>query len=189
MTESEAQETISQWLRQDHFRMQVLEAVRELALPQAYVAAGFLRNLIWDRLHQKNFSPLNDIDIIYYDTDDMYSETQAKTRLQQQFQQVDWDVKNQVRMHKKHCHSPYSGCAEAMSNWPEKETAIAVCLDENKQLQFLAPWGLAFLFDACITWNNERPLSLFKERVAKKDWLTQWPKLTVRINSDDTSTN
>ena len=185
MTETEAQETISRWLLQDKFRMQVLEAVRELALPQAYIAAGFLRNLVWDRLHQKSFSALNDIDIIYFDTDHSFSESQAKMHLQKQFVQMEWDVKNQARMHKKHGHAPYSGCAEAMSNWPEKETAIAVRLNKNQQPEFVAPWGLALLFDACITWNDKRSLSLFKDRVTAKAWLTQWPKLTLRINGND----
>ena len=45
-----------------------LEAVSSLWLPDWYIAAGFLRNAIWDALHAKSVrTPLNDIDVIYYD--------------------------------------------------------------------------------------------------------------------------
>ncbi len=41
-------------IKQDPLRMQVLDCVAQysqLDLPQCYVAAGFVRNLVWDHLH------------------------------------------------------------------------------------------------------------------------------------------
>lgn len=184
MTEFEAQQKISAWLEADHFRMQVLHAVRALALPECYVAAGFLRNLVWDKLHHKASSELNDIDILYFNAAHSDDEKNAERNLLQQFPAVSWDVKNQARMHLKHQHAPYSGCVEAMSCWPEKETAVGVRLDSKQRCEFIAPWGLSFLFDCCITWNNKRPLSLFQQRVESKQWLARWPRLTLRIDND-----
>lgn len=184
-SESEAQQQISQWLQEDPFRMQVLRAVQALNLPQGFVAAGFLRNLVWDRLHQKSFSELNDIDIIYFDTEHSEDEKRALLLLQQQLPQISWDVKNQARMHVKHHHQPYSGCAEAMANWPEKETAIGVRLNQQQQLEFIAPWGLSFLFELKISWNQARPLGLFQQRVNEKRWLSRWPRLSLAIAEND----
>ena len=48
--------------------MECLQAVERLNLPDWYIAAGFLRNAIWDFLHEKTTrTPLNDVDVVYYD--------------------------------------------------------------------------------------------------------------------------
>ena len=47
--------------------MDCLHALRTLDLPQGYIGAGFVRNAIWDELHEKvKPTPLNDIDVIYF---------------------------------------------------------------------------------------------------------------------------
>ena len=56
-------------VRADAWRMECLQAVCSLRLPDWYAAAGFLRNAIWDALHDKpDRTPLNDIDVVYYDS-------------------------------------------------------------------------------------------------------------------------
>ena len=50
------------------YHMKALEALATLDLPDAWIAAGFLRNLVWDYLHgYKTMTPLNDLDVIYFD--------------------------------------------------------------------------------------------------------------------------
>ncbi|WP_434154138.1 nucleotidyltransferase family protein [Pseudomonas sp. JZ134] len=39
------------WIAEDPLRCQVLTCVAQLHLPDAWVAAGFVRNLVWDHLH------------------------------------------------------------------------------------------------------------------------------------------
>ncbi|CAH7108283.1 hypothetical protein VCHA54P496_10681 [Vibrio chagasii] len=59
---------IAALIEQDPLRTKILECVAQLDLPQCYVAAGFVRNLVWDHLHGfDNPTPLNDIDVIYFD--------------------------------------------------------------------------------------------------------------------------
>ena len=54
-------------IKRDPFRVRCLRALRALDLPQGYIGAGFVRNAIWDALHQKATpTPLNDIDVIYF---------------------------------------------------------------------------------------------------------------------------
>lgn len=47
--------------------MRLLIIVADLKLPDGLIAAGFVRNLVWDHLHGKNATPLNDVDVIFYD--------------------------------------------------------------------------------------------------------------------------
>lgn len=42
---------IAALIEQDPLRTKILECVAQLDLPQCYVAAGFVRNLVWDHLH------------------------------------------------------------------------------------------------------------------------------------------
>ncbi|WP_394223745.1 nucleotidyltransferase family protein [Alteromonas gracilis] len=47
--------------------MRCLQALRDLDLPQGYIGAGFVRNAIWDELHNRaTTTPLNDIDVVYF---------------------------------------------------------------------------------------------------------------------------
>ncbi len=42
---------IVELVKQDPIRIEALNCVSELGLPQCYIAAGFVRNLVWDSLH------------------------------------------------------------------------------------------------------------------------------------------
>ncbi len=166
----------------DSFRLGVLQVVRQLDLPQGFVAAGFVRNLVWDHLHRKETpSDLNDIDVIYFDAQEQ-SENQYK-RYEQQLREampgVNWQVRNQARMHIKNQDRPYQNVQEAMSYWPEKETAIAVRLTSGGQIDCVTPFDLSTLFALKITHNPNRDKLIFEQRVKSKNWLIHWPMLKV----------
>ena len=58
--------------------MEQLRAVRSLALPDWCIAAGFLRNRVWDHLHGiAPARPPVDIDVIYFDASDPAGEREA----------------------------------------------------------------------------------------------------------------
>lgn len=118
-------------IQADSQRMSCLHALKQLALPQGYLGAGFLRNAIWDFLHQKSTpTPLNDVDVIYFDADNTQraKDTFYEMQLNELLPQVKWQVKNQARMHVLHGHTPYKHCEEAISYWIEKETCVAIAL-------------------------------------------------------------
>ena len=53
-------------------RMAMLRAVASLRLPDAWVAAGAVRNAVWDSLHEyRTSTPLSDIDVVWFDPDDL----------------------------------------------------------------------------------------------------------------------
>lgn len=57
-------------LRADRRRWHLLAVVAALDLPDCWIGAGFIRNAVWDHLHQYPPSPPNgDIDVIWYDSD------------------------------------------------------------------------------------------------------------------------
>jgi len=56
------------WLAADPWRMTCLEAVAALALPDGWIGAGFLRTLVWDRLHGfAEPTPLADVDVVFFE--------------------------------------------------------------------------------------------------------------------------
>ena len=65
----EFESIIKDWIRSDKDRMRALHLASILQLNDWCIAAGFVRNLVWDKLHKKeNPIPLNDFDLIYYDS-------------------------------------------------------------------------------------------------------------------------
>ena len=51
----------------DKWRLGALNLVAELELPDGWIGAGFVRNAVWDRLHDRPMTPLSDIDVLYCD--------------------------------------------------------------------------------------------------------------------------
>ncbi|WP_370979514.1 nucleotidyltransferase family protein [Agaribacterium sp. ZY112] len=176
-----SQDRLSFLLKQDKIRMSALELVRSLQLPQAYIAAGFLRNLAWDATHKKSqASKLNDIDVVYFcpDTTNEHNKD-IETRLTKQLTSVRWQVKNQALMHINNGDRPYRDVIDAMSFWPEQETAVAVRLLEDGSFEFISAFSLDALFELSVTYNPVRSIACFNERISQKQWLQQWPLLTV----------
>lgn len=58
---------IATWLGEDPVRCRLLLVLAGLQLPDAWLAAGFVRNLVWDRLHgYPEPTPLADLDVIHF---------------------------------------------------------------------------------------------------------------------------
>lgn len=105
-------------------------------------------------------------------------------RLKTEMPEVNWQVKNQSNMHQKHGHFAYDSISDAMSFWPEKETAIAVRLSPNNRVEYLSVFGFDFLFDGYISHNVRVPLNVFEQRLKDKQWQKIWPNLKLKYNID-----
>lgn len=204
-TELELRSRLLEWISQDNERVRALDIVQRCAkqysIPQWCIAAGFVRNLVWDRLHGFELSPLNDIDLIYFCPLDIRPErdTEIEAYLTQLAPDLPWSVKNQARMHLKNQDPAYTSCADAMTYWPEFETAIGTYVsdvseyDKNTQVtaepplhrqcatsyELVAPFGLYALFDLTLRANPRRSLLIFEQRVSAKGWLRQYPLLKL----------
>jgi len=164
-------------------RIKALECVYELALPDGYIAAGFVRNMVWDHLYRISPpTPLKDIDVIYFnqhqcncDDDKSYQD-----ELQQLMPAVNWQVKNQARMHIKHGDLPYTSLLDAMRHWPEKETAVGVRMLAPDIFECIAAFGFESLFKGELTHNPKRSRQTFDQRVKEKAWQDTWPFLRIQ---------
>lgn len=158
-----------------------LKMVRDMQLPHWCIAAGYVRNYVWDYLHSySKRTELNDVDILYFDPSDLSEETEKKYeyQLNSQFSGYQWSIKNQARMHLRNCDPPYSNVSDAMKRWPETATSVAVTLDNHEHMKIIAPHGLEDLFELMV---RKSPYftdhEYFLSRVASKKWLQTWPKL------------
>jgi hypothetical protein len=166
----------------DTVRVKALKQVAALRLPDCYIAAGFVRNLVWDSLHhQSEATPLNDVDVIYFDSSesksDRYLEYEQQLRLE--MPNLNWQVRNQALMHIRNGDAPYRSSVDAMGYWPEKETAVAVRLNDKLEYECVSAFGFDSLFDLKISHNPVRLKKLFVSRVEGKNWLAKWPLLKV----------
>lgn len=172
-------------LASDPERMRVLHIVRELALPDCWVAAGFVRNCVWDALHERSRSPLPaDIDVIWYDQneDSPAHDTALEMALRRRDDSLAWSVKNQARMHVRNADHPYRSATDAMRYWPETATAVGIRLDPHGVIEVAAPFGLDDLFNLMVR-PTERFIAekhpVYVERVRSKNWQATWPKLRI----------
>jgi hypothetical protein len=171
----------------DRARMRILCFVRDLGLPDCWVAAGFVRNCVWDSLHQHSTSPLpQDIDVIWYDPGqsttarDLFLETVLRGR----DSTLAWSVKNQARMHERNADRPYRSATDAMRYWPETATAVGVRLGPQGVIEVAAPFGLDDLFELIVR-PTERFVSekhpVYLDRIRSKNWQATWPRLTIEM--------
>lgn len=166
--------------------LSILGEVAACGLPDCWVAAGFVRDLVWDHLHGRAPElPRNDIDVIWFDAarPDSAQDKALEAQLSVIRPDVRWSVDNQARMHLRNDDPPYASAVDAMRHWPETATAVAVQLAAGGQLRVAAPHGLADLF-AIIA----RPTPGFMtgarhavhlQRVKDKGWRDRWPLLRI----------
>jgi hypothetical protein len=172
----------------DRQRMHVLRLVRDLQLPDCWVAAGFVRSCVWDFMHQRSPSPLpHDIDVIWHDPLQATQERDAmlESMLRERDGMLGWSVKNQARMHARNVDRPYLSTSDAMRYWPETATAVGVRLSDQADVEINAPFGLDDLFQLIVR-PTERFLaekhSTYIDRVHSKNWKDIWPKLNIQVS-------
>src|ERR1700748_2778187 len=130
-------------IAQDPVGMKQLRAARALSLPDWCIAAGFVRNRVWDHLH--GISPPRppaDIDVLYYDSGDLSKETEQalEARLMARLP-APWQVRNQARMHVWKGLPQHKSTADSMIYWLETVTAVGVRLEPDDSLTVVAPLG------------------------------------------------
>ncbi|MCS0582633.1 nucleotidyltransferase family protein [Massilia pinisoli] len=172
----------------DRRRMDVLRAVRDLGLPDCWVAAGFVRNCVWDHVHGHAASPLSeDIDVVWFDAAQCEAECDAalERALRCRDGSLDWSVKNQARMHVRNGDAPYASATDAMRHWPETATAVGVRLGQGDTIDVAAPFGLDDLFGLAVRPTRRFALekrAVYLARIRAKDWLGRWPQLRIDMS-------
>ena len=169
-------------IAQDPVGMKQLRAARALALPDWCIAAGFVRNRVWDHLH--DISPPReppDIDVLYYDADDLSKEREVayEKRLDTLLPGPLWQVRNQARMHVWKGLPQHRDTADSMIYWLETVTAVGVRLEADDSLTVIAPLGIDDLVNLRCrpTAFGQTQREAYEARIAAKRWRELWPKV------------
>jgi hypothetical protein len=151
----------SSWL------MRVLATVHEVDLPDAWVGAGAIRDLVWGQLYGAGFEPgdVRDVDVAFFEPGDVRAavDEQATRRLDRAWPQVRWEARNQAAVHTWYARKfggdpvgPLPTIADAVATWPETATAVAVRLNRSGGIEVCAPLGLSDLLDGVWRRNPRR---------------------------------
>ncbi len=169
----------------ESWRLEVLRALAGLGLPDCWVAAGFLRNPIWDHLHGfDRATPLNDVDVVYFDPADCSKEKDRalEAELSKRAPGLPWSVKNQARMHDHNGDPPYNSTEHALRHWLEGVSAVGVRMTGAGRLELLAPFGFIDIFELTVRPTphaRARRLEAYRARMARKNWPAIWPLVRV----------
>jgi hypothetical protein len=167
--------------------LEMLAAVRSLGLCDGWITAGAVRNRVWDHLHgYREPTPLNDVDVIYYDADDIDEGTEKRleVELHRRLPGHPWSVKNQARMAIRNGDGPYRSSNHALEHWCETPTAVGIRLDFRDDIEMIAPFGLDDLFGLIVrptpfAKGHPKKLDQYRERMKKKNWPHRWPRIRV----------
>ncbi len=169
---------------QEKWLMDILRSVRDFGLPDWYLAAGVIRNTVWDVLHgYTKRTPLNDIDIVYFDAQKKYSEKEIENKLKKKYPSYIFEVVNQATIHETYTLKPaVNNTCEGISTFVETPTCVGIRLEDDDSLTICAPYGLKDLFTFQVQ-KNPLPFvssALYTKRISEKNWKKIWPKLDIQ---------
>ncbi|GAA2530760.1 hypothetical protein Ahu01nite_094360 [Winogradskya humida] len=171
--------------------MQVLATVHDSGLPDAWVGAGAVRDLVWGQLYGHGFDPadVHDIDVAFYDPDrlDWDRNEHATALLAAAWPGQPWEARNQAAIHTWFHHrfggdpvAPFASIQEAVASWPETATAVAARLDHDGTVDLCAPYGLDDLLAGIWRRNPARvTLAESRARLARHQPRQRWPGVNV----------
>lgn len=167
---------------------EALRVVREAGPAGAYVAAGAVRDTVWNFLTGRSPSgPQGDVDVVYWaDSESADQCSRHQERLLEIEPRLDWEVTNQATVHLWHWRTqgdriaPHKTVADGVASWPETATAVGVRLSAEDAIEVLAPFGLDDLFEMRLRYNpaQARP-DVFWKRIEAKRWTQRWPELRI----------
>jgi uncharacterized protein len=177
-------------IRAEPWFVRVLETVRAAQLPDAWVGAGVVRDLVWGAA-SGGFDPAGvaDVDVAFFDPDDLSPERDARAQaeLVRRAPDLPWEATNQAAVHTWYAAyfgggevEPLRSTADGVATWPETATAVAVRLADDGQLEICAPYGLDDLLG--LVWRpNWRRVSpdAAARRLREKAPTLRWPRVRV----------
>jgi hypothetical protein len=154
--ESLTKQKIIDLIQSDSEMMAVLNVVESLDLHDWVVCAGFIRNKVWDFIHNNDTkTQSSDVDVMFFDSQDRNAAISIRKRLQNLRPDINWDVENQAFAHGNNNDSPYEDTLDSLSKLPETVTSIGV-RSYGGELSLIAPYGIDDLVDCVI-----RPTPIF----------------------------
>lgn len=174
--------TVRKLIAENEEFLEMLHIVETLQLKDAWVAAGTLRNFLWNSLLE---TPVldheNDVDVVFFDPATSYEKTMLiEKKLKENYPKFNWEVRNQVDMHKHNPNTPpYFSTGDAISKYPERCTAVGVRLN-NEKIELFAPYGFSDISEFLISPTphflaDEKRRAVYNQRVKEKNWQKKYP--------------
>jgi uncharacterized protein len=169
--------------------MQVMETVRELALPDWLIFSGAVYQRVFNHLTGRDPDyGIKDYDLAYFDAADISyaAEDVVIRRVAAAFEPPLRDlieVRNQARVHVwfegkfGEPYPPLSCSAEALERFVSPVFAVGARLDAEGRMVIVAPFGLEDLFAMQLRPNPVRKTGGFARTAAKMK--SRWPELSV----------
>ena len=185
-----------------------LDAVAASGLPDAWIGAGVIRDVVWGQLHD-GFDPalVRDVDVVFFDPGDLSrARDEAAQRRLGELAGRPWEASNQAAVHT-WFHEyfggppvpPFASVHEAVATWPETATCVAIRRAAGDPapgdpapgdpapgdpasggLEVCAPHGLADLIGRTWRRNPGRvSLATSRERLARQRVSARWPDVTI----------
>jgi hypothetical protein len=169
--------------------MKILSTVRECTLPDWFIGAGIVRNIVWDYLHKYTSpTPIDDVDVIFYDPIDLSRkrDREVQSVLKNKLPGIPWEATNQAAVHTWFAEvfgykvEPLLSSEDAIGTWPETCTSIGIKLLNDNELFIVAPFGLDDLFNMILRRNPRRvSLQQYRDRIIKKRIHEKWPMVSI----------
>lgn len=169
--------------------MKVLDYIAKLNLPNFYIASGVIFQTVWNYYDEK---PLNngikDIDIVYYDTENVSKEYEdmLENNIIKQFKDMNYefDIHNEARMHlwqkanENKNIKYYRNSEEAINQWIATVQAVGIT-KEKESIKVYAPYGLSDIFSKTIRPIKHKYNSkdLYDRKIEK--WASRFEDLNI----------
>lgn len=132
---------------------ETLPSIRELNLPDWWVAGGAVRNTVWMALYGDACTlKIKDLDVVFFDKNSQKDfEVEQKEKLHQLHPQWVFDVKNQASFgHWRTWQFQFKDSTDGIDHFLHTATAVGVRLNDRDQLDICKPHGLEDLFNGVI---------------------------------------
>ena len=181
-------EQLIERLQRTEWLMRALRAVATSGLPDAWIGAGVLRDVIWGQLHD-GFDPagVNDVDVAFFDPADLTAERDRAAQQQlADLAELPWEATNQAAVHTwyhRHFGGPpvpaFANVHDAVATWPETATCVAVRWRAD-DIDVCAPHGLDDLLNGIWRRNPTRvTIQHSRERLTRQRIGQRWPKIKI----------
>ncbi len=177
-------------LRETSWMMDALGALQKANLPDGWIVAGAIYNLVWNKLTDRPpQNGIKDIDVFYFDSIDLSWEAEDEVikRHEPLFANLPFpaEIRNQARVHlwfRKHFGfdiAPIENSRDSIGRFSSIAYCIGARLNAQNDIELHAPHGLADLLEMRIrpnrAYNNNRATH---EQKAERARLV-WPEVTV----------
>ena len=180
--------------------MRAIRAVAASRLPDAWIGAGVIRDVIWGQLFGRFIAAdVRDIDVPFFDPADLRMERDlsAQQDLVRQASGLPWEATNQAAVHT-WFHQYFGGAPveplasvhDAIATWPESATCVAVRLragtligePQPADLVVCAPLGLGDLLGGVWRPNSVRVTpEVSMARLARQRVRERWPGVRIEL--------